>query len=109
MKTAALQGGRSAPSIRAVYQAQVWPPSKRGQHRFGLSRSPTPHVVRGALRRPLSTLGDGFRSTGSCDQMSDENLYEFLNRRERELTHQIAGLKGQLEQVRGQLVQREHE
>jgi hypothetical protein len=41
--------------------------------------------------------------------MADENLYAFLARRERELIHQIAGLKGQLSQISGQLAQREHE
>jgi hypothetical protein len=41
--------------------------------------------------------------------MTDENFYEYINRRERELTHQIAGLKGQLEQIRGHLCQREDE
>jgi hypothetical protein len=49
------------------------------------------------------------RSTGKCAQMADENIYAFLARRERELTHQIAALKGQLAQTRGQLAQREHE
>jgi hypothetical protein len=41
--------------------------------------------------------------------MSDENLYEFLERRERELTHQIVGLKGQLARIQGELAQRIHE
>jgi hypothetical protein len=41
--------------------------------------------------------------------MSDENLYGFLERRERELRHQIAALKGQIAQIQGQLAQREHE
>ncbi len=41
--------------------------------------------------------------------MTDENLYAFISRRERELRHQIAGLKGQLALIQGQLAQREYE
>jgi hypothetical protein len=41
--------------------------------------------------------------------MTDETLYAFLARRDRELTHQIAALKGQIAQLTGQLAQRERE
>ena len=38
--------------------------------------------------------------------MAEENLYEFLIRRERELEHQISALRGQIELMRGNLAQR---
>jgi hypothetical protein len=41
--------------------------------------------------------------------MSDENLYSFLSKRERELTAQISALKAQIEETRGFLAQRERE
>jgi molybdopterin-guanine dinucleotide biosynthesis protein A len=41
--------------------------------------------------------------------MAEENLYEFLVRRERELEHQISALRGQIELMRGNLAQRELE
>jgi hypothetical protein len=41
--------------------------------------------------------------------MTDETLSAFLTRRERELRNQISGLNGQIEQMRGQLGQREQE
>src|ERR1700720_3875917 len=41
--------------------------------------------------------------------MSDENLYEYVTRRERELIAQIAATKGQINLLRGQMAQREIE
>jgi hypothetical protein len=49
-------------------------------------------------------------ANGKVLPMTDnENLYAFIARRERELQHQISALKGQIELIRGQLAQREHE
>jgi hypothetical protein len=41
--------------------------------------------------------------------MSDENLYEFVTRRERELIAQISATRGQINLLHGQLAQREIE
>jgi hypothetical protein len=46
---------------------------------------------------------------GDISPMIDENLYAFVARRDRELTHQIAALKGQITQLTGELAQRERE
>jgi hypothetical protein len=43
---------------------------------------------------------------GDISPMIDENLYAFVARRDRELTHQIAALKGQITQLTGELAQR---
>jgi hypothetical protein len=41
--------------------------------------------------------------------MTDENLYEYITRRERELTAQISAITGQINQLRSQVAQREVE
>ena len=41
--------------------------------------------------------------------MTDENLYSYLDRRERELQHQISAFKSEIETLRGHLAQREYE